>query len=408
MIEKKRAISVKLSLMMFLQYLLFAVWWVPLAAYLTNIGVSSTQKAFILSAMALGCLASPLIGMIADRHFASEKVLAAINCITAFLLLMAAKVNSPVILFWILLLAMLFYMPTWGLTSSIAMTHSPTEKFPKIRVFGSIGWVASGIFSIVAVRLFKVEFDGTNLPLYCGFGASLLAALINLTLPYTPPPAKGQKSSVKDSLGLGTLHLMKDRNFTIFLIMTFLFMIPFSIYFSYCSEFLLDKGFKYITFAMNWGQVAEMLFMLAVPFIILKFGLHRLMLFGLIALLIRYVAFYYGGKFDQTWMYFIGILMHGMIFGFFFLGGQIYIDKKTPPELRAQAQGFYFLITMGLGMLVGNFLNGWLIRRSMETLNNQVVYNWNNVWAITALFSLLVLLAFGFLFKVRNVEIKTQ
>lgn len=403
--KKTVGIIFRLNMMMFFQYLLFAVWWVPLAAYLTNIGIASSLKALILSSLALGCLASPLIGMLADRYFASEKVLSTINVFNAFLLLLAAKVNNPIVLFWVLLVAMLFYMPTWGLTSSIAMAHIPTEKFPKIRVFGSIGWVASGLFSFIAVRFFKVDFDGTALPFYCGFGVSLLASLINLTLPNTSPPAKGKKvSSIKDALGLSTVNLMKDHNFSIFLIVSFLFMIPFSMYFSYCSEFLLDKGFQYITFVMNWGQIAEMLFILIVPIILVKVGLHRMMLFGLVALLIRYLAFYFGGKLDQTWMYFIGILMHGMIFGFFFLGGQIYIDKKAPSGLRSQAQGFYFLVTMGFGMLIGNFINGWLIMQSTEVLNFHNVYNWNFVWAVTSVFSLLILFAFWFFFKVEEVE----
>lgn len=400
-------ISARLSAMMFFQYLLFAVWWVPLAAYLTNIGIAGNLKSLILSSMALGCLASPIIGMIADRFFSSEKVLATINAFTAILLLLAAIVDDPVILFWVLFLAMLFYMPSWSLTSSIAMAHIDAEQFPKIRVFGSIGWIASGLFSFIAVKIFKADFDGSVLPFYCGSAVSLIAFIVNLTLPNTPSLAKGTKiATIKDALGLSSVNLIKDPNFRNFLILSFLFMIPFSIYFSYCSEFLLDRGFKYITVSMNWGQVAEVFFILIVPLILLKVGLHRLMLFGLVALIIRYLAFYFGGRFDQPWMYFIGILMHGMIFGFFFLGGQIYIDKKAPPELRSQAQGFYFLITMGLGMVVGNFINGWLIKQTIEVVNLQNVYNWDFIWIITSVISILTLLGFWLFFKVENVDVK--
>ena len=152
----------KLSLMMFLQYMMYAVWWVPLAAYLTNLEVSSTQKALIISSMAIGCLVSPVVGMLADRFFAGQKVLAVLNFINALMLFLAGTTQNPDFLFICLLIAMLGYMPSWSLTSSIAMFHLDSEEFPKVRVFGSIGWVASGLFSIVFIRLLNIDFDGTN------------------------------------------------------------------------------------------------------------------------------------------------------------------------------------------------------------------------------------------------------
>ncbi len=376
----------RLSLMMFFQYMLFAVWWVPLAAYLTNMNIEGVEKALILSSMALGCMGSPIIGMIADRYFASEKVLAALNFLTAVLLLFAGLVRNPDLLFVVLLFAMLFHMPTWSLTSSIAMTHSPSELFPRIRVFGSIGWVVSGVCSLFTVSILKIDFDGTNVPFFYGAGISLVATLLNFTLPKTPPPAKGQKSSVIDALGLRAVNLMKDRNFAIFIIISFLTMIPFSMYWSYCSEFLLDRGFKYISITMNWGQFAEMFFVLTVPFIIRKTGLRMTMIIGLIVLAVRYLSFYTGGEAGQPWFYFIGILVHGIIYGYFFLGGQIYIDKKAPAELKAQAQGFIFLVTFGVGLLVGNFIS----RQIIEINSHSGVYNWNSIWGITTIMSIVL------------------
>ncbi|MHC4265470.1 MAG: MFS transporter, partial [Planctomycetota bacterium] len=151
------SVRVRLSAMMFLQFLLFAVYWVPLAAYLSgNLGVTGAQMSLIMSTMALGCVMSPIIGMIADRHFASQKVLSVLNLLGTELLIWAANVINPMWVFIALLIQQLCYMPTWGLTSSIAMTHSPADKFPQIRVFGSIGWVASGIFGWTALKLFGV------------------------------------------------------------------------------------------------------------------------------------------------------------------------------------------------------------------------------------------------------------
>lgn len=385
----------KLSLMMLLQYMMYAVWWVPLAAYLTNLEVGSTQKALILSSMAIGCMFSPLIGMLADRFFAAQKVLAGLNFVHAGMLLWAATTSNPDVLFICLLLAMLAYMPSWGLTSAIAMAHLPSEDFPKVRVFGSIGWVASGIFSIIFIKFLNIDFDGTHIPFYCGAGVSLLATFINLTLPDTPPLAKGQKATLIDAFGLRSVQLMKDRNFAIFIVLSFLSLIPFAMYYSFFSEFLLNINTKYISVTINWGVLAEMGFMLLVPLAIRKFGLRKTMVLGLVALTIRYLSFYAGGVITQPWMYYIGILFHGLIFGFFYVGGQIYIDKKAPKELKSQAQGFIFLVTFGAGLLVGNFLCANLI----DHYKTASGYNWNAIWGITTLVSAALLLGFVLLFR---------
>ena len=369
------SVRIKLSVMMFIQFMLFAVWWQQLAGYLGNIGTGSKFVPLIMSTMAFGCLASPIIGMIADRHFASQKVLAVLNIATAILLFVASTQTESAILFIVLLAAMLCYMPTWGLTSAIAMSNSPAEKFPQIRVFGSIGWVASGLVSYVAFKFFGSKIDGTKIPMICGAVLALVAAAINFTLPNTPPPAKGQKASVIDALGLRAVSLMKDANFAIFIVISTLVMIPFTIYWSYCSVFLQDKGFEFITITMNWGQFAEMFFMLLIPLALARMGIKWALVAGLVALLVRYVAFWCGGVYGMDSLYFFAILVHGIIFGFFFVGGQIYVDKKAPKEIRAQAQGFMFLITFGIGMVAGNFFNASLIEKN-STITEPVAVNY--------------------------------
>jgi nucleoside transporter len=390
-------VRVRLSVMMFLQYMMFAVWWVPLAAYLTNMNVEGLHKATILSSMALGCLVAPIICMIADRHFASQKVLMVLNFLCAVLFFFAARAQSPMVLFVFLLLGMFCYMPTWGLTNAIAMANCPSEKFPQIRVFGSIGWVAAALFSIAAsMKMFGSKaIDGTAIPLLCGAGTALAAAILNLTLPNTPPPAKGQKASLVDALGLRALTLMKDFNFAVFMILSMLVMIPFTIYWSYGSQFLQDQGFEFITFTMNWGQFVEMFLMLLVPIALARWGVKWTMVIGLSALLVRYVAFWAGGVYDQNMLYFPAIWVHGIIFGFFFVGGQVYVDKKAPPEIRAQAQGLIVLICFGVGMLIGNFFNGKLI----EVYATEAGTNWNTIWMITTISCAVLLGAFMVLFR---------
>ncbi|WP_167608752.1 MFS transporter [Maribellus sediminis] len=389
------AIKIKLSVMLFLQYMMYAVWWVPLAAYLTNLEVSSLEKSLIVSSMAIGCIFSPVVGMLADRFFAGQKVLAVLNLINAVMLFLAGTTNNTDFLFICLVIAMLGYMPSWSLTSSIAMAHLDSEQFPKVRIFGSIGWVASGIFSVIFIQLLQLDFDGTNLPFYCGAGVSLVAIATNLTLPNTPPPAKGQKGSLIDAFGLRSVELMKDRNFAVFIVFSFLSMIPFAMYFSFFSEFLLHIKTKYISVTMNWGVLAEMGFLLLVPPAIKKFGLRKVMIFGLVALFIRYFSFFTGGVISQSWMYYIGILIHGLIFGFFYVGGQIYIDKKAPAELKSQAQGFIFLVTFGAGLLVGNFICAKII----DFYKTNGGYNWDAIWGIITVSSAVLLIAFMLLFK---------
>jgi len=390
------SVRIRLSIMMFLQYMMFAVWWVPLAAYLTNLEIEGTYKAWILSVMPLGCLVAPVFCMIADRHFASQKVLTILNFGCALLFLLGALQTSPAALFVILLLAMFCYMPTWSLTNAIAMANYPSEKFPQIRVFGSIGWVASAVFSLIAsMGLFGGKvIDGTAIPLYCGAGTALVAALLNLTLPNTLPPAKGKEASIMDALGLRALTLLKDRNFALFIIISLLVMIPFTLYFSLGSQFFDSQGFKHVTATMNLGQLGEIFLMLLVPLALSRFGVKWTMVAGLAALTARYFALWGGVAAGQTFLYYIAILVHGIIFGFFFVGGQVYVDKKAPPEIRAQAQGLIVMICFGVGMLIGTFFNVELIER----YTTDGVCNWNPVFVIIAIISSALLVALCALF----------
>jgi nucleoside transporter len=390
------SVRIRLSVMMFLQYMMYAVWWVPLAAYLKNLQVSGAQQAWILSVMPLGCLASPVICMVADRHFPSQKVLTVLNFACAGLFFLGAQQTDPTWMFIILLIAMCCYMPTWSLTAAIAMANYPPEKFPQIRVFGSIGWVASSVFSLVAATsLFGVNIDGTAIPLYCGAATALVAALFNLTLPNTPPPAKGQPASVVDALGLRALTLLKDRNFAIFIAICLFTMIPFTLYFSLGSQFFESQGFAQVTATMNLGQFVEMFLMVLVPMALSRWGVKWTMFAGLAALALRYFSLWGGVAADQTWLYYIAILAHGLIFGFFIVGGQVYTDKRAPVQLRAQAQGLIALICFGVGMLAGTFGSVELI--DFYTVDGAI--NWNPVFAFMAIFSVALMAALLLFFR---------
>jgi nucleoside transporter len=388
--------------MMLMQFMLVAVWWVPLAAYLTNKGVEGSMKALILSSMATGSMVSPMIGAFADRYLSAQKVLAVLNLLTALFLLVAGLSNDFLWIFVSIFIAMLCYMPTWSLTSSIAMTHAKPELFPRIRMFGSIGWITSGLFSLAAVKVFKIEvFDGSNIPLFCGSAVAAVAALLNiLTLPDTPPNKSNEKISVRKLLGLDAFLLLRDRNYRMFIACSAAAMLAFALYYSFGSEFLQDRQFKYITVTMNWGQVVELFFLFFATTIIMRVGLKNALAIGLIALIARYLAFYLGVVSDVNAYYITGILFHGLIFGLFFVGGQVYTESKAPKNLRAQAQGMLSFLIWGVALLLGNFVCGQLISLN-KTVDaaGKAVYDWNTIFAITTVFSVIVAILFYLFFK---------
>lgn len=395
---------VQLSAMMFLQYMLFAAWFTQLASYLDKIQVIDPYRFLILSSMAIGSLVSPIFCMFADRHFASQKVLMVLNLACAILLFAAAKATTPMTLFVLLLLAMFCYMPTWSLTSAIAMANCPGEKFPQIRVFGSIGWVASGIFSFVAAHLFtgadgkQLAIDGTNIPLLCGAATAVVAAILNLTLPNTPPPAKGKPASVIDALSLRALTMLGNVRFAAFMVICMLAMIPFSMYFNLGAKFFADQGFKMITQTMNWGQFVEMFLMLLVPISLARFGIKWTIAIGLAAQLVRFLALWGGGQ-DMPNLYFIAIFAHGAIFGFLIVGGQVFVDKMAPAELKAQGQGLYGLMIFGVGMLIGIFLNLKIIDHFTTTVKDVKTTDWNSIWVVMIVISIALLGALLAFFK---------
>lgn len=390
--------AVQLCTMMFMQYMLSAVWWVPLAAYLSHtLKLEVYQVSLVLSAMAIGAMASSFIGAIADRYFAAEKILAVLNLLTGIFLLLAAQQTTFAPLMACVVLAMLCHMPTQSLTSTIAMSHTPSEQFPRIRMFGSVGWVASGIFSVIALHVMHLPaFDDTNLPMYCGAAVCFVAALLNLRLPHTPPTVDRKAGiSFMDVTGFSAFSLMRDKNYRTFLILTFLTIIPFNLYHVYGSMILADEQVQNITVTLNLGQLAEMFFLVITTSILVKTGIRNTLIFGMIALVARYASFFIGAETGLQGFYYIGILVHGLIFGLFFVGGQVYTDKVASRSIKAQAQGLLFFLVWGVGFLIGTLWNGWLI----GLFRDGDKCDWPVVFAISTAFSFILLLLFIFLFK---------
>ena len=379
-------------LMLFLQYMLVSVWWVPYAAFLTNAGVDAGMKAMALSAMAIGFMASSVMGALADRYFSAQKVLATGNFIVAALLACAGftdNINMVIVLVFII---MLLYMPTWALTGSIVLKHIRQEQFPRVRLFGTLGWVTSGLFSLVFVNVFKVmPFDGSSFPFLCGSGVAFVAAFLDLTLPDTPPSGKKESFSIINILGFKAFTLLRDRNILIFFLCTLTAVLGYALYYTYASMFFYDRSFRYITITVNWGQVGELFFLYITTIIIVKLGFKKAMIIGLGAMVLRYASFWWGSLMDIPAFYIIGVLFHGVIFGLFFITGQIYIDKKAPEHLRAQAQGLMAFLIWGVALFAGNYLcNKLIIANTIYDNAGNVIYDWPVIFGTATVFSVLV------------------
>jgi len=399
--------------MMFLQFMLLAVFFPQLAAYLGNIKVDGVMIATIMATMAWGAILSPIVGMIADRFINGEKVLFILNILVAVFLFMAASTSNHTMLFLWLLLAMICYMPTWGLTASIAMTNSTPEAFPMIRVFGSIGWVCAAGFALAGKIFMDTNIDGTATPLFCGAGVSVLAALLALLIPPTAPAAKGQPMSIIDALGLRAFGMLNDKNTAIFMICSCVWMFAFVIYWLFFSQFLSAIKVNDITLTMSIGQISEMAFIAILPLAIKFIGFKNTMALGILAMIIRYALCAF--SLDIEGLYFGAIAVHGIIFGFFFVSAQMYMAKKAPAELQAQAQGLFFCLAFGVAQILGAYFTTWLISKNTTAITiadvqqsanaiKEVVatgtnIDWKNVFLIETAISTALLVFFYLFFK---------
>jgi nucleoside transporter len=384
---------VVLSALYFLQYMALPVWFITLVPYAKSMGAQGSMLAWMISSMAIGTLASPFVGMITDRFFAAQKVMAVLNIISAIGLVLAGMQTQPLPLLIILTVTMVFYMPTWSTINYIILSHCPSNVFLQIRVFGVIGWIAAAAFSVVGDWI-GVKVNGTPLMFYCGAVTVLIAGLLALLVPDTPPKARGQPMSLVDVLGLRAVSMMKDPGFALFIAIMFFSKIPFSLYFGYGGEFLTDIGFKNPTLSMSFGQYSEIFFTLVLASTIKKIGAKNAMMIGLAALLMRYVFFWLGG----TVGVYSGILIHGLVFGFFYVGGQIYVDMLADGAMRAQAQGFINFAAFGIGTFFANFVNRALIdglRVTTTGADGVVKNNWDNVWLVAIISSAVLLLTFA-------------
>ncbi len=396
-------VRTKLSVMMFLQFALWGSWFVTLGTYLLNIGFDGLQVGAAYSTMNWGAILAPIIaGAVADRFFQAQKVMGVLHLVGAAILWWLSSVTDPTVFFWTMLVYAICYMPTLGLANAVSFHQmsDPGKQFGLIRAFGTLGWIVVGVVvGLIAPSLLGYSIEPTNLPLKIGAGISLVLGLYAFSLPATPPSNAGRKPSLSEALGLQTLSLMKDRSFAVFVLCSLLICIPLSFYYSFANAFLNETGMQNAAFKMTLGQMSEVLFLVLIPFFFVRLGVKKMLLIGMFAWVLRYVLFAYGNNEGLVALLYAGIILHGICFDFFFVTGQIYVDKAVSRTQRAAAQGFIHVVTYGAGQLIGNWAAGAVVNRYTLATDAGTRHLWETIWLVPAVMAFVVMLLFLIFFR---------
>ena len=394
----KNKTQIQFSILMFIQFFVWGTWYVTMGNYLGEIGFQGSDIGSAYSTMALAAIISPLfLGMVADKFFDAQKVLGVLHILGGVFLYFTSQMTTPNSFFWMLLLHALCYMPTIALANAVVFHHieNPEKNYPPIRVLGTIGWIIAGL----VIGALAYQKDASQFQL--GAIVSFVLGIYAFTLPKTPPKLKGKDSTVSELLGLNAIKLMKDRSFAILIISSFLISIPLSFYFGFANPFLDESGMTNAVSKMTLGQASEIIFMLLMPFFFKRLGVKKMILIGMLAWAVRYVLFAYGNNDELVFMFYLGILLHGICYDFFFVTGQIYVDNKAPEEIRANAQGFITLVTYGIGMYIGTRLSGEVVEYyQIENAANEITgHKWFTIWMIPGVIAVVVSIIFAILFK---------
>jgi nucleoside transporter len=345
-------IQTRLSIMMFLQFFVWGSWFVTLGLCLGVNGFSGTFIGESYGSAPIAAIIAPLfLGLIADRFFSSERVMGLLFLLGAVFMWMAygyAVSGDGKMMVWMFIGHMLCYMPSLGLSNTITFTHIPDQNdFPRIRVWGTIGWIVAGLF---------VGFMGWSASLNILKLAAISSAIMGLycfMLPHTPPPAKDKPVDIRTLFMLDAIKLLGRFPFLVFIVCSTLICIPLAYYYGITSQYLGNVGFVAPAASMSIGQMSEIIFMLLIPFFFRRMGVKWMILVGMLAWVTRYALFAMGAEDQVVWMLFLAIALHGICYDFFFVTGFMYTDNVAGKDVRGQAQGMLVFFTQGVGMYFG-------------------------------------------------------
>lgn len=389
----------KLSLMMFLEFFIWGGWFVTMGTYLAkNLSADGIQIGSAYSTQSLGAILAPfIIGLIADKFFAAQKILGFLHIVGGFMLWFAATTLNFDSFFPFILGYMIAYMPTLALVNSISFKQlkDPAKEFPSIRVFGTIGWIVAGL----VIGWLNWEQNGSLILTFkMASIASIALGLFSFVLPHTPPVKKGEKTSFGDIIGLDAIGLLKNKSYLLFFIASIAICIPLAFYYNFTNPFLNEIGMKAAAGKQSLGQVSEALFMLLMPLFFVRLGVKKMLAIGMFAWVVRYLLFAFGDAESNYWMLIGGIVLHGICYDFFFVTGQIYTDKLAGDKFKSAAQGFITLATYGVGMLFGSIISGIVVDKYVT----EGGHDWYQIWIIPAAIAAVVVVAFLLFFKDTN------
>jgi nucleoside transporter len=358
-------------------------------------GVSDVQVGIAYGTQSLGAIIAPfIIGLIADKFFAAQKILGVLHLIGAGLMYYFSTINDFGSFYPGLLAYMVLYMPTLALVNAVSFKQmeNPEKEFSSVRVWGTIGWIAAGLIIGWLAWERKNTLGNT---FYMAAIVSLVMGIFSFTLPNTPPAKAGGRTTFREIVGLDAIGLLKDRNFLIFFISSVLICIPLAFYYQETNIFLNELKVDQAAGKMSMGQMSETLFLFLMPLFFVRLGVKKMLLIGMAAWALRYLLFAYGNTGGGIWMLYLGIILHGVCYDFFFVTGQIYTNNKAGDTIRSSAQGMITLATYGVGMLIGFWVAG-LVAEKYITADGHA---WKSIWIVPAVISGIVFLLYALLFK---------
>ncbi len=349
--QSNKSILTRLSIMMFLQFFIWGAWFVTLGLCLSKNGLGDAIAGAYGSAPIAAIIAPLFLGVIADRFFSSEKIMGVLlllgGCLMCAVPTFAEQGNASVVV-WLFTAHMLCYMPTLGLSNTIAFTHINDQKdFPIIRVWGTIGWIVAGLF--IGLMGWSASINIFWIAGLC----SVALGVFSFALPKTPPPAKGKPINIRTLLMLDGLKMLTKPAFLVFIVCSTAICVPLAYYYGVTSMYLADMGFDQPASLMTLGQMSEIIFMLLIPFFFRKLGVKWMILVGMLAWVLRYGLFAFGASNQIVWMILVAIALHGICYDFFFVTGFMYTDKEAKDDVRSQAQSMLVFFTQGVGMFFG-------------------------------------------------------
>lgn len=404
-------LKLRLTILSFFQFFVWGAWLITIATYFfsNNMGTGA-QFGAIFSTLALSSLFMPaLTGIIADKWLNAERLYGVLHILYGAVLLYVPQVKDADTLYYVILVAMIFYMPTISLSNSISYTilkknnYDVVKVFPPIRVWGTIGFI---------VAMWATNLTGSKAntnQFIIGGVAAILLGIYSFTLPKCPPQrsiAKG--ASIIEQLGLNAFKLFAKYKMALFFIFSMFLGAALQLTNMYGDTFLDDfkkvpeygpESFvvKYSTIIMSISQISETVFILTIPFFLKRFGIKKVMLFSMLAWVLRFGLFAYGNPADGLWMIILSCIVYGMAFDFFNISGSLFVETTTDASIRSSAQGLFMMMTNGVGAFLGSKISGYVIDKYFTV--NGGDKNWQDIWITFAAYALVVAVLFAVLFK---------